>query len=59
LNSIHIGGVRTGAKAKIIISGTTYVVGGFESETDLCFDGIRNRKLALKDKNGVVYLKSF
>ena len=43
-----------------MISGTAYLFRDLiESGTVLRFHGIRDDKLAFKDKNGVVYLKSF
>ncbi len=60
LASIHIGGVRTGERPKVIIEGVSYEVGDLlVAETGLRFAGLRNGKLAFKDENGVVYLKSF
>ncbi|NBB78005.1 MAG: hypothetical protein GVY36_00930 [Verrucomicrobia bacterium] len=60
LGSLHIGGMRQGARPMILIEGQPHTVGDtVQAETGLKFDGIRDGKLAFIDENDVVYLKSF
>ncbi|TVP78063.1 MAG: hypothetical protein EA353_09135 [Puniceicoccaceae bacterium] len=60
LGSVHIGGMRQGARPMVLIDGRTYHAGEVvRSEYGLKFDGIRDGKLAFIDQNNVMYLKSF
>lgn len=60
LSNIHIGGVRTGERPIIILDGERYNVDDVvHVETDLKFHGLRDGRLAFRDRNGIVYLKSF
>jgi hypothetical protein len=60
LSQSHIGGVRQGADPKVILDGNSYITGDLvDPETGLRFAGIRKGKLAFKDANGIIYLKSF
>ena len=60
LTSAHIGGVRAGDRPKLIMNGESYVPGDLvDDRFGLRFVGIRDEKLAFKDENGIVYLKSF
>jgi hypothetical protein len=60
LSQSHIGGVRRGGDPKVIFDGISYSTGDLvDPETGLRFAGIRKGKLAFKDANGIVYLKSF
>ncbi|MGJ8638160.1 MAG: hypothetical protein ACSHYA_02100 [Opitutaceae bacterium] len=60
LSSIHIDGVRTGSKPKVMIDALSYNIGTVLDEaTGLSFEGVRDGKLLFKDRNGILYLKSF
>lgn len=60
LSGIHIGGMRKGERPMILINGESFLVGDVvQTETGLKFDGLRDGKLAFRDSNGIVYLKSF
>ncbi|WPJ95293.1 hypothetical protein SH580_17870 [Coraliomargarita algicola] len=60
LSNIHIGGVRQGYRPMIIVDGERYNVGDVvQTETGLKFEGLREGRLAFRDQNGIVYLKSF
>lgn len=60
LSGLHIDGVREGERPMIIIAGKSYVVGDIvQAETGLKFDGLRDGRLAFRDSQGIVYLKSF
>lgn len=60
LRDAHIGGVRTGDQPKLILNGTSYNQGDLiDADTSLRFIGFRDEKLAFRDAQGVVYIKSF
>mgnify|MGYP000282209269 CR=1 FL=1 len=60
LQNLHIGGVRTGARARIMLNGQNYDINDtVDATTGLKFIGTRNQKLLFKDPNGVTYVKSF
>jgi len=60
LQNAHIGGVRTGDSPKVILNGKSYNQGDLvDPDTGLRFAGMRDGKLAFRDAQGVVYLKSF
>ncbi|MFQ3226153.1 MAG: hypothetical protein ACI8Z5_002423 [Lentimonas sp.] len=60
LQTVHIGGVRTGAKARIMLNGENYNINDtVDTATGLIFIGTRDQKLLFKDPNGVTYVKSF
>lgn len=60
LQSAHVGGVRTGDRPKLILNGQSYNKGDLvDPETGLRFIGLRDKKLAFQDAQGVVYIKSF
>lgn len=60
LRGAHIGGVRTGDHPKLILNGQSYNQGDLvDADTGLRFIGFRNKKLAFRDAQGVVYIKSF
>lgn len=60
LASLHIGGMRQGARPMVLIDGEAHTVGDVvQAETGLKFGGVRDGKLAFIDENDVIYLKSF
>ena len=60
LQSVHIGGVRTGPRARIMLNGENYDINDIvETTIGLKFIGTRNQKLLFQDPNGVTYAKSF
>lgn len=60
LSSVKIDGYRAGARPKVMLNGKSYLVGDVVQEsTGLVFTGTQAQKLLFKDKNGVVYAKSF
>lgn len=60
LSGIRIGGIRKGERPMVMIEGETFQVGDVvQAETNLKFDGLRDGRLAFRDQNGIVYLKSF
>ena len=59
LQNAHIGGVRTGDRPKLILNGQSYNQGDLvDADTGLRFIGFRDKKLAFRDAQGVVYIKS-
>jgi hypothetical protein len=60
LRSAHIGGVRTGDRPRLLLNGESYNQGDLvDAETGLRFIGFRDKRLAFRDTQGVVYIKSF
>ncbi|PXA03610.1 hypothetical protein DDZ13_11560 [Coraliomargarita sinensis] len=60
LQTAHIGGVRTGDRPKVILNGKSYNNGDLvDADTGLSFIGFRDKKLAFRDEQGIVYIKSF
>jgi hypothetical protein len=60
LQNVHIGGVRTGARARIMLNGQNYDINDtVDATTGLKFIGTRQQKLLFTDPNGVTYVKSF
>ena len=60
LQNIHIGGIRTGERARIMLDGENYNINDtVEATTGLVFIGIRDQRLLFKDRNGLIYVKSF
>lgn len=60
LSSAHIGGVRSGANARVMLNGESYQTGEeVDSHTGLTFVGTQGGKVLFRDKNGIVYAKSF
>lgn len=60
LQKAHIGGVRTGERPKLLLDGQSYDLGELiDPATGLRFIGLRDKKLAFQDAQGVVYIKSF
>ncbi len=60
LANVHIGGVRNGVRAKVMIDGESYEIGDLIDEnTGLKFAGTRDGRLLFKDRNGILYVKSF
>jgi hypothetical protein len=60
LNNVHIGGVRMGTRAKVMIDGDSYEIGDIVDEaTGLKFAGTRDGRLVFSDSNGIFYVKSF
>ena len=60
LQNLHIGGVRTGERARIMLNGQNYDINDIvDATTGLKFIGTRNQKLLFKDPNGITYVKSF
>lgn len=60
LNTVHIGGMRSGANARVMLNEVTYQVGDIvHVPSELRFEGIQDGRLVFKDKNGVLYMKSF
>lgn len=60
LQNLHIGGVRTGARARIMLDGENYNINDtVDAATGLTFIGTRDQKLLFKDRDGIVYVKSF
>ena len=60
LSNAHIGGMRSGENPRIMLNGESYAVGDrVDLKTDLRFVGMQNGKLLFRDKNGIVYAKSF
>lgn len=60
LADLHIGGVRSGSNARIMLNGESYGIGDVvDSQTELHFIGTQAGKLLFRDKNGIVYAKTF
>jgi hypothetical protein len=60
LKNAHIGGVRTGDRPKLLLNGQSYDQGDLiDPGTGLRFIGLRDKKLAFQDAQGIVYIKSF
>jgi hypothetical protein len=60
LAEAHIDGVRSGNNPKVMIGGNSFLTGDeLDNATGLTFQGINNGKLIFKDRNGVLYVKSF
>ncbi|MDG1300204.1 MAG: hypothetical protein P8R37_01275 [Opitutae bacterium] len=60
LQNVHIGGVRMGAQARIMLDGSNYKINdNVDAATGLIFIGIRDQRLLFKDSNGTIYVKSF
>ena len=60
LQNIHIDGVRTGQRARIMVNGENYNINDtVDTATGLIFIGTRDQKLRFKDSNGTIYVKSF
>ena len=60
LTDVHVGGVRSGERPKVILNGESYVPGDLVDERfGLRFIGLRDGKLAFRDETGIVYVKSF
>ncbi len=60
LQTAHVGGVRTGDQPKLILNGQSYNKGDLiDADNGLRFIGIRDGKIAFRDTQGVVYIKSF
>ena len=60
LQSAHIGGVRTGSNPKLILNGKSFNQGDLvDADIGLRFIGFRDEKLAFRDDQGIVYIKSF
>ena len=58
--SAHIGGIRTGNHARIMLNGTRYEIGEeVAPQSGLRFVGAQNNTLRFRDENGIVYTKSF
>lgn len=60
LTNAHIGGVRKGNNPKLILNGKSYNKGDLVDPTnELRFVGFKDEKLAFRDAQGIVYIKSF
>jgi flagellar basal body-associated protein FliL len=60
LSNVHIGGVRTGVNARIMLNGQNYELNDtVYGATGLTFIGTQDQKLLFRDRNGVIYVKSF
>jgi hypothetical protein len=60
LQSIHVGALRTGPRARVMLNGVNYAVNDVvDSSTGLRFLGTRDQRLVFKDRNGTLYVKSF
>ena len=60
LQNIHIDGIRSGARARIMLNGENYNINDtVDPATGLIFIGTRNKQLLFKDSNGTIYVKSF
>ncbi|KRP36329.1 MAG: hypothetical protein ABS34_07920 [Opitutaceae bacterium BACL24 MAG-120322-bin51] len=60
LQNIHIGGIRTGERARIMLDGENYNINDtVDAATGLVFIGTRDQRLLFKDSNGTIYVKSF
>ena len=60
LQNIHIGGIRTGVRARIMLDGENYNINEtVDAATGLVFIGTRDQRLLFKDRNGTIYVKSF
>ena len=60
LQNVHIGALRTGPRARVMLNGVNYAVNDVvDSNTGLRFLGTRDQRLVFKDKNGTLYVKSF
>ncbi len=60
LQNAHIGGVRAGENPRLILNGTSYEQGDLvDPQNGLRFIGLREKRLAFQDAQGIVYLKSF
>jgi hypothetical protein len=60
LAGIHVSGVRDSERPMVIIGGKSYFSGEILlEEPGLTFIGFRDKRIAFRDSNGIVYLKSF
>jgi hypothetical protein len=60
LQNVHIGALRTGPRARVMLNGVNYAINDeVDSATGLRFLGTREQRLVFKDRNGTVYVKSF
>ena len=60
LQNIHIGGIRTGERARIMLDGENYNINDtVDAASGLVFIGTRDQRLLFKDRNGIIYVKSF
>ena len=60
LQNVHIGGVRMGVRARIMLDGSNYNINDtVDAATGLIFIGTRDQRLHFKDSNGTIYVKSF
>jgi hypothetical protein len=60
LQNVQISGVRSGARARIQLDGENYNMNDIVHEaTGLVFIGTRDQRLMFRDRNGIVYVKSF
>ena len=60
LRNVHIGALRTGNQAKVMLNGVYYAINDVvDAETELRFLGTRAQQLVFKDRNGTIYVKSF
>jgi hypothetical protein len=60
LQNVQISGVRTGTQARIMLNGVNYNIDDtVDTTTGLVFIGARDKRLIFKDRNGIVYVKSF
>ena len=60
LQNVHIGALRTGPSARVMLNGVNYAINDeVDSATGLRFLGTHEQRLVFKDRNGTVYVKSF
>jgi hypothetical protein len=60
LENVYIGAIRTGTRARIMVNGENYNMNDIvDPNTELRFIGIRDQRLVFKDRNGILYVKSF
>ena len=60
LQNVQISGVRSGARARIQLDGENYNINDTVHEaTGLVVIGTRDQRLMFRDRNGIVYVKSF
>jgi len=60
LANAHIDGVRSGSNPRVMLNGDNFIIGDIiDSTTGLKFIGIQDQKLLFRDRNGIVYGKSF
>ncbi|MGB0743849.1 MAG: hypothetical protein ACPGSB_04920, partial [Opitutales bacterium] len=60
LQNAHIGGVRTGARPMLILNGDSYTQDDLvHPDFGLRFIGFRDEKLAFRDDEGIIYVRSF